>query len=144
MNATAAATLDNTTANTLPKLAGIGVGNGCVGDKVGACSNQGTKIDVDFLYGHGAISQPTYAVRKHLYLLFWIETRHAAINRFMVFANVGVGANTMAVTLTKQWAVILNARIVAKCATSAEFPDFTLLTQTPLLVTSWMTLGTLC
>ena len=41
-------------------LQGIGVGNGCLGDKVGKCSNQGTKIEVDFLYGHGAISQPTY------------------------------------------------------------------------------------
>lgn len=45
----------------LPKLAGIGVGNGCLGDEVGSCSPQGTKIEVDFLYGHGAISQPTYA-----------------------------------------------------------------------------------
>ena len=60
LNATASAAAIGTTAS-VPKLEGIGVGNGCLGTEVGACSAQGTKIDVDFLYGHGAISQPTYA-----------------------------------------------------------------------------------
>ena len=60
LNATTAAAMAGTTAS-VPTLEGIGVGNGCLGSEVGACSAQGTKIDVDFLFGHGAFSQPTYA-----------------------------------------------------------------------------------
>ena len=41
---------------------GIGVGNGCLG-QVGKCSAQG-RISVEFLYGHGVISQPTYEQLK--------------------------------------------------------------------------------
>eukprot|EP01051_Picozoa_sp_SAG22_P019746 SAG22_NODE_3743_length_1547_cov_1.931630_1_plen_356_part_10 len=45
-------------------LVGIGVGNGCLGDEVGTCSPHGTRIEVEFLYGHGAMSQPTYEMLK--------------------------------------------------------------------------------
>jgi hypothetical protein len=45
-------------------LVGIGVGNGCLGDEVGKCSSEGTRIEVEFLYGHGAMSQPTYEMLK--------------------------------------------------------------------------------
>ena len=36
------------------------MGNGCLGDEVGTCSPQGARISVEFLYGHGAMSQTTY------------------------------------------------------------------------------------
>jgi serine carboxypeptidase-like clade I len=35
---------------------GIMVGNGCTGNSVGSCSPQGTRILVEFLYGHGLFS----------------------------------------------------------------------------------------
>lgn len=45
-------------------LAGIMVGNGCVGNSVGACSAQGTAISVENLYGHGLYSEKTYNAIK--------------------------------------------------------------------------------
>ena len=32
------------------------VGNGCIGNSVGACSVQGMKIHIDFYHGHGLFS----------------------------------------------------------------------------------------
>eukprot|EP01052_Picozoa_sp_SAG31_P001997 SAG31_NODE_67_length_28318_cov_6.493674_15_plen_83_part_00 len=54
----------------VPQLQGIGVGNGCLGDKVGRCSPQGTRIEVEFLYGHGAISQPVRAFLLRLHCCY--------------------------------------------------------------------------
>jgi len=43
-------------------LKGIAVGNGCTGHSVGTCGNgpEREQILLDFLHGHGMISQPAY------------------------------------------------------------------------------------
>lgn len=41
-------------------LKGIMVGNGCIGNSVGACSAAGTQIGVNFTYGHGLYSEELY------------------------------------------------------------------------------------
>jgi hypothetical protein len=63
LNASSTVDAKSSTETAVP-LVGIGVGNGCLGDEVGKCSAQGTRISVEFLYGHGAISQPTYEQLK--------------------------------------------------------------------------------
>jgi serine carboxypeptidase-like clade 1 len=72
-------------------LRGIGVGNGCLGNEVGRCSAQGTRIEMSFLFGHGAISQPTYAAlqaecpdftRPNTMCERWLETASAEAGHY--------------------------------------------------------------
>jgi hypothetical protein len=52
----------NAAGNTPINLKGIAVGDGCIGNSVGTCGDNGDalQIEVDFFYGHGMIYPPVY------------------------------------------------------------------------------------